>query len=123
MNLQRNRNERKKFGKRTPYSLKALLALRIKCKQFLPLEMEEIDGILQEGIGEETGAAGFLKTQIKKEQPSRRRKLAGLESLNQSLRSAENSSSSSSPLNKSEKPTSTRPPKKAPKESLEKKKP
>ena len=52
----------------------------ILSKQFFPLEMEEIEGILQEGIGEETGAAGFLNTQLKKEQPRTRRKIQGLES-------------------------------------------
>ena len=67
------RDIRKKFGARRAYSIDQLLALRVKCKAF-PDGVEELDGVLQEGIGDETGINMLVFTE-KKEPESVRPKL------------------------------------------------
>lgn len=69
------RDIRKKFGARRAFTIEQLLSLRVRCKR-IPDGVEEIDGVLQEGIGEETGMELLVfTTENNKEQESVRPKL------------------------------------------------
>lgn len=60
----------------------ALLSLRLKCRQFL--DVDEIEGVLQEGIGDETGLKGLpiLMKEKSKSEPTKTSRKLNIQKLN-----------------------------------------
>lgn len=83
-------NIKKKLGKRRPYSIKQLLQARQFLRTF-PDNEEEMDGVLQEGIGEITGINGFSlvsKDSSKTETARPKLKMSNIDALNKQMNSS-----------------------------------